>query len=145
MIQDEESFEWPLEDPLRCLAIRFVSLTLEKVAFEKLGLNIYDDDEEDGELEFFQLLRAAFLKEEVRTVEEPDDRTPGQEVIDEIAATAATLYCPPEVLEKLNKLCEPHGWTPSRLVHEEVKSQYAHWDELSKLVMTPLKEGEVVG
>ena len=49
MIQDEESFEWPLEDPLRCLAIRFVSLTLEKVAFEKLGLNIYDDDEEDGE------------------------------------------------------------------------------------------------
>ena len=42
LLQDEESFEWPLEDPLRCLAIRFVSLTLEKVAFEKLGLNIYD-------------------------------------------------------------------------------------------------------
>ena len=34
-------------------------------------------------------------------------------------------------------------WTPSRLVHEAVKSQYARWDELSKLVMTPLKEGEV--
>jgi hypothetical protein len=45
-------------------------------------MNIYDDDEEDGDLEFFRLLRAAFLKEEVRTVEEPDDRTPGQKVID---------------------------------------------------------------
>ena len=55
-------------------------------------MNIYDDDEEDGDLEFFRLLRAAFLKEEVRTVEEPDDRTPGQKVIDEIAATPTTLY-----------------------------------------------------
>ena len=71
--------------------------------------------EEDSELEFFQLLRAAFLKEEVRTVEEPDDRTPGQKVIDEIAATPATSYCPPEVLEKLNKLCELHGGLPADL------------------------------
>ena len=48
-----------------------------------------------------------------------------------------------EILEKLNKLCKLHGWTPSRLVYEAVKRQYARWDELSKLVMIPLKEGEV--
>jgi hypothetical protein len=54
----------------------------------------------------------------------------------------ATLYFPPEVLMKLNELCELNQLAPIQLIAQAFERQFPRWDEFYEFVTTPLEPGE---
>jgi hypothetical protein len=73
-----------------------------------------------------------------------DDRTPGQKILEEIAAIPAILAFPPEIFTQLDELCELRGFTHHQLVVEAALSLQGQGrsEKIMEEVLTPLEPGE---